>query len=36
MSRRTVFQLRAVFGTPIPLSKRVARSEVPKPVGVWR
>lgn len=32
----TVFQLRAVFVTPRPLSKRSASFEVPNPKGVWR
>ena len=32
----TVFQFRAVFTTPIPLSNLAANLEVPKPCGVWR
>ena len=31
----TVFQLRAVLGTPMPLSNFTASLEVPKPFGVW-
>ena len=32
----TVFQLRAVFGTPMPLSNRSASFERPNPFGVCR
>jgi hypothetical protein len=31
----TVFQFRAVFTTPMPLSNLAANLEVPKPIGVW-
>lgn len=35
ISFSTEFQLRAVLGTPMPLSNFAANLEVPKPFGVW-
>lgn len=36
ISFSTLFQLRAVLGTPMPLSNFAPSLEVPKPSGVWR